>query len=350
MRNAVKLFRIKGIPVGVHWIFLLVSCWILFVPIISRGDAQSIGWTALGVLSIWACVMLHELGHTMASMHAGIPVKNIRLLPTGGLPTIAMQPEKTRHQLLITFAGPAVNLFIALLLLPFLDDYTPFWDTHQLVFNITPNNYLVFLHNINVMLVVFNLLPAFPMDMERLLPPQASLMGTRVLGVLFFIGGTVTLNRWLVFFGLYLLLMGATEKRLVLKPAVKNVCLGDIVNTDFKTVNAGFTMEEANAYLLGDRHRSYVVLNNQAPIGIIDSQVIHFSQAPGYYRRKVYTMMDKDVKLMNGNMTIFDCWDELPEEHMAQVPVVKDGRLLGVVSRETVKEYLIDKENAVSFG
>lgn len=339
MRNAVTLFRIKGIPVGVHWIFLLVSCWILLAPIISRGDLQNIGWTALGILSIFGSVMLHELGHTVASLHAGIPVKNIRLLPTGGLPTIAVQPEKPAHRLLVTFAGPAVNLFIALLLLPFLNDYTPFWDTHQLVFNITPVNYLVFLHNVNVMLVLFNLLPAFPMDMEKLLSPNASLMGTRILGVCFFILGTVLLNRWLVFFGLYLLLMGATERRLVLKPQVKDVCLQDVVNTDYKTVNAGFTMEEANAYLLGDHHRSYVVLNNRVPIGIIDSQVIAFSQAPGYYRRKVYSMMDKDVKLMNGRTTLFECWDDLPEESMALVPVVNNGELLGVISREKVKEH-----------
>lgn len=120
------------------------------------------------MLSIFACVTAHELGHALAARRYDIKTRNITLLPIGGLAQLESIPEKPKEELVVALAGPAVNVLIAAALYPFVKLTAP--DVEQL--NLTQLNHLNFLRSlmaVNIWLAMFNLIPAFPMDGGRVL-------------------------------------------------------------------------------------------------------------------------------------------------------------------------------------
>src|SRR6187402_300694 len=129
MKGAFKLVSIKGTTIGLHWTFILLLIWILLIRGLAGDTAEQTLWTLLVWTSIFFCVLLHELGHTFMALHYGISTKSILLLPIGGIAVIERQPEKPEQEVLISVAGPLVNIVIAILLLPFLHDYVPFWKS-----------------------------------------------------------------------------------------------------------------------------------------------------------------------------------------------------------------------------
>ena len=154
MRSSWKIGRVAGIDIFLHPTFLLV----LFFPQVTEGGAVGLAL----VLATFGCVVLHELGHALTARQFGIETRDITLYPIGGVASLTRMPRSPRAELLIALAGPAVNVAIALILLgmgltglPGSElAWTGFFGTLLLV---------------NVILAVFNMIPAFPMDGGRIL-------------------------------------------------------------------------------------------------------------------------------------------------------------------------------------
>lgn len=150
-----KLGRIAGIDVSLHWTLLLLIGWTgLNAP--AGGALAQIALTS----AIFGCVLLHELGHSLAARQFGIDTSSIVLLPIGGVATLQRMPRSPFQELWIAIAGPMVNAVIAATLLLSMG------ILHVLVGDVTWFRYLMYA---NIVLVVFNLLPAFPMDGGRVL-------------------------------------------------------------------------------------------------------------------------------------------------------------------------------------
>lgn len=167
MRGAWQLGRVAGIVVQVHWTFLLLVGWVVLMHTRAGGDVgDALRGVAL-LLAVFACVVLHEFGHALTARRYGIPTRDITLLPIGGVARLARMPEDPRQELLVAAAGPAVNVVLAGLLaatLGLVVGRVPV--TGMTLFG---GRFLEQLMWINVVLVVFNLLPAFPMDGGRIL-------------------------------------------------------------------------------------------------------------------------------------------------------------------------------------
>ncbi len=165
MLGSWKIGEIAGISVRIHWTFLLLPLWVYFSAL-SAGAGISLALTSAAfVLAIFGCVLLHELGHALAARNYGIETRDITLLPIGGLAALERMPRNPVQELVIAIAGPLVNVVIAgavFLLMPLLasPDFLrqSFWGI-----------FLTRLAWVNVALVVFNLIPAFPMDGGRVL-------------------------------------------------------------------------------------------------------------------------------------------------------------------------------------
>src|SRR5438132_11990150 len=173
MSWSIPIIRIAGIQLRIHITFLLLIGWLAIGYYAEGGSAAAAG-RILFILLLFACVVLHEFGHALAAKAFGINTPDITLLPIGGVARLERMPEEPKQELLIAVAGPAVNVVIALGLFlaggsfinPFVNPAAP--ERVGLV-----SQLLI----INVLLVAFNLLPAFPMDGGRVL---RALLATRM--------------------------------------------------------------------------------------------------------------------------------------------------------------------------
>lgn len=184
MKSSWRLARLAGVDINVHWSFSFIIVWIILQGALSHGRFEGIVFALIAVLLLFVCVTLHELGHAFIAMRLNIQVKNIILLPIGGLAQMQSLPEKPEHEMLIAGAGPLVNLSITAALVPVALMFSG--EALLQGFLVSPSTVLeavmqsffregallgliIFLLLSNAILFVFNLIPAFPMDGGRIL-------------------------------------------------------------------------------------------------------------------------------------------------------------------------------------
>jgi Zn-dependent protease len=158
-----NLFRVRGIQLAVHFSFFLLLGVNAFVGWADSGQS-GLFWHTAALLAFFTCVVLHELGHSFTAMRYGIGVRRILLMPIGGMAEFDSIPRQPGREFLITIAGPAVNFVLAAILWLLLPSQV---EQETNVVTLTEFGHLVM--QWNVLMGVFNLLPAFPMDGGRLL-------------------------------------------------------------------------------------------------------------------------------------------------------------------------------------
>jgi Zn-dependent protease len=162
-----KLGRVAGIPIYVHWTFLILLTWIVLGYWVQSNDLMVALEGGGFILALFGCVVLHELGHALTARRFGVPTTDITLLPIGGVARLQRIPERPGQELLIALAGPAVNVVIVALLYAVFGVHFPEGanDPQHLV----EARFWPKILEVNAFLAGFNLLPAFPMDGGRVL-------------------------------------------------------------------------------------------------------------------------------------------------------------------------------------
>ena len=211
MTGALQIAKVAGIPVRVHWTFGLLLLWVVYISI-SGGLDLRYTLLSVGIVAVvFLCVVLHEYGHALTARRFGVNTRDIILSPIGGIARLEYIPEKPIQEIIIAIAGPAVNLVIAAVLLVTAWIIIPdqvnltsasFWRWTD------PQSIIIIIAKINLILLVFNLTPAFPMDGGRVLRaalaiPLDRLRATRYAG---FLGQAVGL--FLFSAGMFELLFG----------------------------------------------------------------------------------------------------------------------------------------------
>jgi Zn-dependent protease len=160
-----KIGSAFGIPIYFHWSFLILPLLVLGNLIWQQVRDPRLYVLALAIVpAVFACLVLHELGHALAARAFGIGTRDITMYPIGGVARLERMSEKPLEELCIAIAGPAVNVVIALLLMMVA---VPLLALAPGVLQTLPGQFLTFLLAANVVLVIFNMLPAFPMDGGR---------------------------------------------------------------------------------------------------------------------------------------------------------------------------------------
>jgi Zn-dependent protease len=167
MNASRKLGQVFGIDLYVHWTFLLLPAWVLLSSW-GAGGPQLVLFLLAFVGAVFGCVVLHELGHALMARRFGIGTRDITLYPIGGVASLQRMSEKPAEELAIALAGPAVNVVIAAALGAGLALGGAVFAPEEL-FQFAPGRFLGSLLVANVLLVGFNLIPAFPMDGGRVL-------------------------------------------------------------------------------------------------------------------------------------------------------------------------------------
>ncbi len=176
-RGSLTIAKLFGIPVRIHWTFLLLLAWVIYDGG-TQGGSLAAGLAAAALtIAIFACVLAHEFGHILVARAFGVGTRDVTLLPIGGVATLDRIPDRPTEELAIAIAGPAVNVVIVALLVPFLLVAVPGGFSVDSAEKAGPLvGFLAKVATINIFLVLFNALPAFPMDGGRVLRAVLALM------------------------------------------------------------------------------------------------------------------------------------------------------------------------------
>lgn len=169
MRWSWRIGRLAGIGIYVHVTFLLIVLWIA-IPEYALG-LSAVAGALIYLVALFAIVVLHELGHALMARRFGVRTRDIILLPIGGVARLERMPRNPRQELLVALAGPAVNVGLAILLYAMvrLTGQPPAAELYAFDVISSVRGFLYQLVFVNIMLALFNLLPAFPMDGGRVL-------------------------------------------------------------------------------------------------------------------------------------------------------------------------------------
>ena len=220
--GSLKLGRPFGIGVFVHWTFLLLLAFVFYEFSVLGGPELGI-YAVIFALGVFACVTLHEFGHALTARHFGIRTRDITLYPIGGVARLERMSDSPWEEFWIAVAGPAVNVVIASVLGLVLALLGSESLSREALMQPLTGNLVVDLLRANIVLVLFNMLPAFPMDGGRVLrallvAPFGRLAATRtaaalggVFAVLFGIVGILNRNPMLVLIGVFAYFAGLQE-------------------------------------------------------------------------------------------------------------------------------------------
>jgi stage IV sporulation protein FB len=316
------------------------------------GVAEAIGTIAF-ILAIFASVVTHEYGHVLTARALGIKTRDITLLPIGGVASIDRMPERPRDELLITIAGPLVNVVIALALIGFFGARIIPLDPSSIENG--AGEFASRLAAVNVMLFAFNLLPAFPMDGGRILRAIlaslmdrmhatriASTIGQAVAFALGFIG--LFANPLLIFIALFIFLAARHEAMEVeLGEATRNASVSRAAITSFRTLDSQSTVQTAVDALLATSQTEFPVVDESKQLrGVLTRDGIIQALASGGPTTPVSEVMITDVAVVNRRAPLADAVSQLRSGAHSLVGVVDDGgHVIGIITLENLGEYML---------
>lgn len=270
-KGSLRIGRIAGIPIFLHWSFPLLLVYVAYNSYTAGNTWQATLMVMALSLAVFLCVLLHELGHSLAARRYGIGTQDIILTPLGGVARLERFPDKPKQEMFVAIAGPLVNVGIALLLSPSLWLAMDGWDLDMADALINFNNFLPILLFGNLMLVVFNLLPIFPMDGGRVLRAALSIplgrpKATRLAALLGQTGGLAMAGigfyngqLTFAFIGLFLVVVASMEnKQVQSEHQLKTTTVGAIAET-MGQIHLDMTVHEA-LVAMKQQHKRYALL------------------------------------------------------------------------------------------
>lgn len=346
---SLNIARVAGIPIRLHFTFLLFLVWI---GLVSRGT-NSWGSAAL-ILSVFVCVVLHELGHSLVALRYGIPVADITLYPIGGVARIEKRPS-ARQELGIALAGPAVNIVIALLLylgLTATGGGASFAGSLRFGGVSNAREFLQTLLSINLGLAFFNMVPAFPMDGGRVLravlalnmpAPRATAIAAGIGQLIAIAIGLYAIlsGQWQLMFIAFFVYVGAGQEAFAYRQAslVEGVPVKKAMITDFQTLTPGTTLKEAADALLSTSQEDFPVVLGDDVQGVLtrDGLLRGLSETgPSGY---VAGAMLRDFAVVSPDDELSDSLPRLAGMPGPLVVLDADRRLLGIVTGSNVAEF-----------
>ncbi|MEO8540334.1 MAG: site-2 protease family protein [bacterium] len=362
MGNAFKVARIAGIDIEIHPSWLLILGFVAyslsdgFFPDQYEHWSTWAYWTVgiSSALLLFVTVLIHELAHALVAQRRGLPVPRITLFIFGGMSHMSRQPASAGEEFQIAAAGPATSILIALVtggagLL--LRDSSE--KAEAMLF------YLAF---VNFALGVFNILPGFPLDGGRVLRSiawkrtgsfrkatriAASVgeifgYGLIIAGFFVLLSGGLLDGLWLAFIGWFLLGAARGEaSNMQLEGVLKRLVARDVMQTDFPSVTPGTPVAEVvNDYMVGKGERAVMVANDGSVMGIITVSDVRRTPRESWANIPAQRVMTPraNVITVTANQPAVQVLVLLGEKGLNQVPVLDDGRMVGLVTRRELMD------------
>jgi Zn-dependent protease/CBS domain-containing protein len=346
-----RIGRIAGIEVHLHFTFLLLLAWVGIEHFLAHGDIGEAMSGLAFILALFGIVVLHELGHALAARRFGIRTRDIILLPIGGVARLERMPDDPRQELLVALAGPAVNFFLAAVIYVALSlgpGLSPVGESLRV-----GGAFLEQLFWVNVSLAMFNLLPAFPMDGGRVLRALLSLRMERVratevaarigqgLALLFAVLGLFS-NPMLLFIGLFVWLAASEEASMVqVRSALDGIPVARVMIGEFRTLRPDEPLARAMEYARAGFQRDFPVVEDGRLVGVLTRNDLIAALAHRGAEAPVGDVMQREFITVEPQETLRNALTRLEECDCHTLPVVQDGRLVGLVTADDLAEILM---------
>lgn len=354
MKWSLYLGKYSGIKVFIHWTFSLLLLWIAISDVRSGQTNVQIGWTMLFILAVFLCVTLHEFGHALMAKRFNFKTKYITLLPIGGLAQMEKLPDDPKQELLVAIAGPMVNVVLAIILGFVVSDFS--MEVENLM-TIGSHNFLVYLVTVNIVLAVFNMIPAFPMDGGRVLRALLSFKFKRekatqiaaslgqFIAILFVFLG-LFYNPFLVLIGIFIFLGAQAENSMVQTQSVlKGFTVKDVMMTDFSKLQASDPLSKATQSLLDSQNTDFVIMDdNDQFVGILSrNELIQGISLLGVEAPIAGALPDTYISL-TADQALEEVFPNMKVKGQGLLPVMNGQQLIGVVNSENVMEFILIRE------
>ncbi len=348
MKWSFQIGKVFGIPIRVHITFFLLLIFIGFYGSRLEG-ARSGVFGILSVILIFLCVVIHELSHSLLARKYGVKVKDIVLLPIGGVSEMEELPQKPDEEIFVALAGPVTSILLALIFYLAFVFFTP--GIRNLKISIFQGNLLLNLFFINLILALFNLLPAFPMDGGRVLRGFLGLRmdllkATRIaVGIgeifaifLFFFG--LFFNPWLALIAIFIYLGAEGEKKATeLKVVITDVPVKAAMLTDVEAITPDVTLGMVLEKICHGLQQDFPIIEGNKVLGILSREKI-FSALHNHSKdTRVREIMPQDFLSTSEDTPLSEVFKKMSSEKISVLPVMQGGILKGLISLEQIGKY-----------
>ena len=361
-----SLGRIKGIKIQIHFTFWLIVIWGAS-RYGSLTNLEGLAYGAFITLLLFLVVLLHELGHSFAALSFGIPVRDITLLPIGGVARLERMPDKPVQEFIVALAGPAVNVVLAVLLAPIFG-YLIESEIGFRLFNARPQlawgmllrqaldgfsliGIVAYLFIANLYLLIFNMIPAFPLDGGRVFrsllamwidSEKATWIAVwvgRTFAVLIGLWGLSTGNFFTAIIALFIFSAGGFEGRAAtVRRKLKGISVRQALSRVGSTVlQPNFTMMEVASITMYSHQKNFPVMLGDALLGVVRRQDIRKALERGHNYTTVSEVMDHDVPKLSVDTSLIEAQEQLARSKSQVAAVYEDLQFVGLLSFDDIE-------------
>ena len=336
---SLKLGKWFGIEVNLHFTFLLLIGFLAVTGFAATRNAGAVAGNIGFLLALFLCVLLHEFGHALAARRYGIPTKDITLWPIGGVARLERMPTDPKQELVVALAGPAVNVVIALLLLP--------------IVAVSDVTFFERLLSTNLFLVAFNMIPAFPLDGGRVLRAGLALKmdyakatsAAATIGqgfaIVFGIFGLFT-NPFLILIAVFIWFGAAGESQVTqTQSKLTGVPVERAMLTSFEMLSPINSLRYVTHLVLAGSQQEFPVVENGRPIGLVTRADLLNALTQYGPLGFVSQAMRRDVELIDADEPLTTAAEKLQTGQARSMIVLRDGQLAGLLTLENVQEFAL---------
>lgn len=368
MRAQIKLVRLFGVELGLHYSWIIIAVLIAFSaadyfhgihPEWSSGVVWGISIVA-GIL-FFVFLFAHELSHALVAKAHGLPIRKITLFALGGMAQIEKEPTKASTEFWMGIVGPITSFVIGVVLFAIAMAAGWKWASRPATPAIA---ILVALGYVNVLLGAFNMIPGFPLDGGRVLRAiiwgitKSAERSTRIAarigqlvgigfilyGIVEFFAGQGLGGLWLAFIGWFLMnAASASYMQMQASNALEGINVGQVMSQDCEAVEGHISLQDfVDHYLLRTGRRCFLVVDNTRPLGLITPTEVRHVPRDDWNMTSVQAAMRplQQIHAVAPETPVMTAMEIMAREDVNQLPVVSDGHLAGILSRAHVLELL----------
>lgn len=296
-------------------------------------------------------MILHEYGHALTARKYGIKSRDITLYPIGGVARLERMPEKPIEELWVAFMGPAVNLTIAAGLFAYLYLTTSLVPISELT--VASGSFLERLMTVNISLVLFNLIPAFPMDGGRVLRAllamrmdyvrSTQIAATIGQGMALLFGLIGLFGNTTLLFIAFFIWIGASQESSAtqIKNAISGIPVGRTMLTDYNSVSPRDPLSRVAQLILAGSQHDFPVIDNDRVVGVVTRNDLLIALSQHGQNIAVSAVMKSSLPEIDSYEMVEMALIRLQESGVPALPGTHNGQLVGIVTAENITEYLM---------